>query len=373
MTRRAVLLLGVIAVAFSVFVVGRILAAYDFNPTTTIKFGEVFTEQNDYAEDLLGDLVLAPQAGHDGKYFFVQAMDPFYFEPNVHAVHLDRPSYRAQRMVYPTLASLGGILTPEATAWGLIVVNVVAMAVGTIYTGLLASRLGLSWLFGVAFLLNPGLQVDLTIDGAGVVAMAAMVAGIYYMMEEDLWAAAVAMSISSLARETMLIAAAGLGAYFWYRKHRIQWRMVVPVLAVGAWWFYVHWRLDEGLSQDVQALSLPFVGFAQALQGWLATPGSSMDLVFGCVLLIISIVVVIRSVQRPTALGWAVSGFALLGTMLSEPVWRNWFDSSRALAPVLTAFVLLAVTPSAAHPVLSEASVARAKDHIGHSDPVFPR
>lgn len=350
--RRQVVYLGLIAAAFSVLVVGRLLAANDFNPTTTIKFGEVFDEQNRYAEELLGEIVLAPMAGHDGKFFFSQAMDPFYLEPETHAIYLDRPTYRAQRMVYPTLASVGGAATATATAWGLILVNVVAMVVGTTYTSLTAIRMGLSPVFGLAFLLNPGLIVDLSIDGAGVVAMAAMMAGVYYALGEALWAAAAAMSIASLARETMIIAAAGLAAFLWYRRRSIPWMMTLPVISVVVWWLYLHWRLEDGLSQDTQALGLPFKGFIEAFQGWLTTPGSTIDMAVGCLLLLVSIVVLVRSVRTPVALGWAVSGFALLGILLSEPVWENWFDSSRALAPVLTAYVLLVPSLGANHRIV---------------------
>jgi hypothetical protein len=339
--KRTVIVMGLIGTLVSAFLVGRILVDNDLNPTTTIKFGEVFTEQNDYAEALLGDVVLAPMAGHDGKFFFSQAMDPFYTQPEIHAVYLDRPTYRAQRMAYPTLASMGGILPAEATAWGLIVVNVLAMAIGTIFTSLVAIEMGLSRWFGLAFLFNPGMIVDLSIDGAGVVAMAAMMAGVYYVIRHALWAAAAALAVASLARETMVIAVVGLAAFVWYKERRLAWSLTVPFVAVGSWWAYVHWRLGEGLSQDTQALDLPFKGFVEAFGVWTSTPDSTIDLLVGCILLAVSIMVLLRSFRTPTALGWSVAGFALLGLMMSEPVWESWFDSSRALAPVLTAYILL--------------------------------
>ena len=344
--KRSFVLLGLVAVGFSLFIVGRLLAPNDFNPTTTIKFGEIFAEQNEYASALLGDIVVAPMAGHDGKYFFTQAMDPFYLEPDVHATYLDRPSYRAQRMAYPTLASIGGLASPTVTAWGLIFLNVAAMTIGTIYTGLVATRMGLSAMFGLAFLLNPGVLVDLTIDGAGIVALAAMMAGVFYAMEDKIWLSAIAMSVASLARETMLIAAAGLGLYLWFRQRRIPWRMSLPVISVAAWWAYVHWRLEDGLSQDVQALGLPLAGFVEAFRGWIDRPDTAIDLALGLALVSVSVMVVIRSILTPTALGWSTAGFAILGLMMSEPVWRNWFDASRALAPVVTAFILIVAMPN---------------------------
>jgi hypothetical protein len=338
---RRLLVIGAVSFIVTTFLVGRILAGFDWNPTATVKFAEDAVEQTKYAEELLGEVIVAPDAGHDGKFFFSQAMDPFYLEPGTHAVFLDRPTYRAQRMLYPTLASFGGLLSPQGTAWGLIVVNVVAMVVGTLFTSLVARQLGISEWFGLVFVLNPGLIVALNIDGANIVAMAALMAGIYYVTTDRLLFASVAMTASVLARETMLIAALGLALYWYYKRRRVPWMMIIPPAAVVAWWGYVHWRLQGGVAQDTQAVGLPLVGFVHAFQNWIHSPDSTVDLAMGLLLLLVSMAILVRSVMSPTALGWGAAGFALLGLLLSEPVWLRWFDSTRALAPVLTAYALL--------------------------------
>lgn len=340
--RRSVALVGVVGLIVGGFLVGRVLAAFDWDPSATIKFGEASTEQNAYGEELLGEIVVAPRSlGHDGKFFFSQAMDPFYLEPDVHAVYLDRPAYRAQRMLYPTLAGLGGLLSPTATAWGLIVVNVVALGMGSAATALVAKEMGLSPWFGLAFALNPGVFIVMWIDSAGILALAALMFGIYFVMRENLTVAAFALVVAALTRETMLIGALGLAA-FWYWKHRQLPKFVIaPVLAVAGWWIYLHWRLQEGLTQDTKALGLPFVGFAEAFQRWVSEPERLQDLLMGVVLLAAALGLVVRAVKYPSAFGWAVAGFAVLGIFLSAPVWYRYFDSSRALAPVLTAYLIL--------------------------------
>ncbi len=342
MTQRSkIVLLGVIGLVVSSFFVFRLLAEFDWNPTTTIKFGEALSEQNDYATDLLGPLVLTPQMGHDGKFYFSQAMDPFYLEPEVHAVYLDRPAYRAQRMLYPTIAGLGGLLGPSEIAWGLIIVNVVVMGLGTAITAMVALELGLSPWLGLAFLFNPGLFMTLSIDSADIVAMTALMTAILFAMRNRPAAAAVALTAAALTRETMILAAIGL-ALFWYQKRsRLPLVLLTPFAAVAAWWVYVHWRLAGGLSQDTQAIGLPFQGFIQAFGGWLSTPDSLVDALMGCVLLFASLVIAVRAIRTPSLLGWAVAGFALLAVVLSEPVWARYFDSARALAPLLTAYILL--------------------------------
>lgn len=348
--RRQLVAIGSLSLLLTVFLTGRILSAFEWNPTATVKFAEVAVEQTRYAEELLGDVIVAPDAGHDGKFFFSQAMDPFYLDPDTHAVFLDRPTYRAQRMLYPTLASLGGLLSPMGTVWGLIAINVIAMVIGTVFTSLVARELGVSPWFGLVFVLNPGLIVALNIDGANIVAMAALMAGIYYVMTERVMVASIAMTASVLARETMLIAAFGLALFWLYKYRKVPWPMLIPPAAVALWWGYVHWRLQSGLAQDTQAVGWPFVGFVQAFERWIGPPVSLVDLAMGVLLLSVSLALLVRSVLTPTALGWGVAGFAFLGLLLSEPVWLRWFDSTRALAPVLSAYALLVSASIASQP-----------------------
>ena len=82
--------------------------------------------------------------GHDGRFFFVQGNDPWVLEPEVNAVVLDRPLYRSQRMFYPLLAGGFGLFSPEGVVWGLLVVNVIAMGLGTWAVAVLAVEMGLS-------------------------------------------------------------------------------------------------------------------------------------------------------------------------------------------------------------------------------------
>jgi hypothetical protein len=48
--------------------------------------------------------------------------------------------------------------------------------------------------------------------------------------------------------------------------------------------------------------------------------------------------------------GLAFVGFVPLALLLTEPVWRSYFDVTRAIAPVITAFILLAFAAKASSP-----------------------
>ena len=178
------IVVGVFATLFGMYVCISLLRPADWDPSIFVKFPEARPGEVAYGESMLGEVTPSAGDGHDGKYFFMQAMDPFYLSPDEHASHLDRPRYRAQRMVYPTLASGFGLLPAEATAWSLLLTNLAALGIGTWLTALLAKEIGISPWFGLAFLFNPGVLVATFIDtsevsgavvhvGRGVVCVAA--------------------------------------------------------------------------------------------------------------------------------------------------------------------------------------------------------
>ena len=321
--------------------VGRVLVESGWNPTTTIRFSRAFPQDWDYAERLLGEVVAAPLLGHDGKFYFAQAMDPFYFEPEAHAIHLDRPTYRAQRMLYPTLAGAGGLLGPRETSWGLIAVNVLAMGAGTALTGALAMNMGRSPWLGVAFVVNPGHLAALGLDTAEIVASTALMGGTLAVARGRLGWAGLALCAAGLARETMIIGAGGIAARMVFHERRLRWEVGAPFVAVGLWWVYVRWRLADRVLQDTRAVDLPFRGVVEAWQGWSARPGLEIDLLFAILLLLVSGLIAIRAATAPSVLGSSVAGFAALAVVMSAPVWEKYTDSTRALAPVITAYVLL--------------------------------
>jgi hypothetical protein len=111
------------------------------------------------------------------------------------------------------------------------------------------------------------------------------------------------------------------------------------LVGLGLWALYVYSRLEQvGEASQTQGIGAPFVGFVQAFESWLADP---MDLVVGLSVVLLLVLFVRRVVMSPHVLGWAFLGFVALAVVLTEPVWHSYFDISRAIAPVLTAFVVI--------------------------------
>lgn len=340
-SRRAQVLVALIGLCMALVYAAAELVPVNWDPAGVIGVGEDDTIRVEYIEGVFGrDVPLTESVGHDGRFFFIQATDPLLLDPDAHAAFLDRPTYRSQRMLYPALAGLAGPGGPEAVAWAMIGVNVVAFVLGTVGTARLAVMFGLSPWWGLAFAANPGVRFELDIGGGGVVAFAAVVWGLVMLGRHRVGPAVVLMSLSVLAREVMLVAVVGAALARGVGSIRDRAFIVtMPVLAAGSWWGIVQWRAG-GLASEasIQELGLPFDGFIGALRLWLEAPG--IDMVMGVTYLALSILMLVRAWRRRTLLELPAAGFGLLALLLTRQVWYRHFDISRALSPILTLFLL---------------------------------
>lgn len=332
---------GLVGVAIGVVLAMRLLVPNAWDPTALLALGEEATVQTSYAQAILGrEVVTRPSLGHDGKFFFIQANDPFYLEPELHGAYLDRPTYRGQRMLYPTLGSLAGLLPPDGVAWGLVVTNVLAMGMGAWGTARLAQIMGGSAWWGLSFPLNLGLMSELFVGGAGLVAFTCAIWSAINAergrLQQSAWWATGAV----LSREVFLLFIAGMALWWLKSRGGLPWLLVMmPSVAAFVWGGYLRLRLGDttGIA-EVQELGVPFQGMVKALPGWLNRP---VDLAAAAVFVLLVALLAMRSRLRPGYLGWGAVGVALLTPLLSRQVWQHYFDMSRALSPVVSAYILV--------------------------------
>ena len=332
------------AIIVGILIVAASMVRYDGDIAGLIRFGagETVAEQTAHVEDVLGrDVATVANLGHDGRFFFLQALDPFYLSPDEHAVHLDRPLYRAQRMLFPTLAGLGGLLPPGAVLWTMTLTNIAALALGTVAAGRLAVRLGGTHWLGLAFPLNPGVIFEFDLSGGGVVAFAAALWGTLALENGHHRRAIAWFTAAVLARELMLIYLAGICVYRLWRTRRIPWFLGgIPALSAVAWASYVRLRLDshDGVT-EVQGFGPPFGGILDSFENWLADP-TKLSVITG--LIIVMPLLILRAWQRPNALAFGALGFVPLAIMLNQLIWLRFTDISRAVIPIMTAYVITA-------------------------------
>jgi len=339
--RRAPLLVATVAILFSSVIAIRVLSEVGWDATIFVAFGEEATPTRTYAEDRLGDIYLRPQQGHDGKFFFVQSNDPWVLDPEHNAEVLDRPLYRSQRMLYPMLAGGFGLFGPETIVWSMLIVNVLAMGAGTWVTSKIAMEMGGSAWWGLAFALNLGFISEVNIDGAGVVAAVAAFGAVLAVMRERKALAVGLLVPAVLAREAMLIAAAGIAVWWWIRRERrvAVYSALLPLAAAASWAIYLRLAIGGGeVVSQVQEIGWPFVGFVEAFQSWLGDP---IDLAAGLAIMALLLLYTRRVLIADHIVGWAFVGFVALGILFTEQVWHSYFDITRAVAPIITSFVLV--------------------------------
>ncbi|MEX0797441.1 MAG: hypothetical protein WD274_12180 [Acidimicrobiia bacterium] len=345
-------LIGAVGFALTAYIALGLVAGADWNPTIFIKFDEQNPPLQQYAGERFDEIVFAGGDGHDGKYFFLQASDPFYLQPDDHAFLLDRPTYRAQRMLYPTLAGGFGMFPPVVTAWVLVTLNVIAVGVGTYLTSRVAVRLGLSPMFGLAFFINPAIFVSAIINTAEVFGMVFLMGGILKTMDRKHTAAASLFTLSVLSRETMLLCVVGWVIFEAVSRKKLRWQMSLPFAAVAAWWVYLRWRIGYLTDdvQDVRALGRPLDGFLSAFQDWVSQPERVDDLLIGLGLVLICCFFVYLAAARRSLIPLMAAGFGLVGLLMVEEVWAHYFDSTRALTPLITFFFLSLPFVTRPHP-----------------------
>ena len=330
-----------VALAIGLFAAIVLLIFADGDPTTFIAFGEEATATLKYGEEALGrEVVTRPKQGHDGKFFFIQANDPWVIDPEENAAVMDRPVYRSQRIFYPVLAGGGGLFPPNVIVWALVVVNLLMLAAGSWAVAAIAKRHGAPAWVGLAFVINTGLLSELFLDGAGITAFALAALGAWALEEDRTVLAAAAFAGSALTREVMAVFVGFVGLMWLIRRRRIPWRVSVPsALAIGLWALYIRFQidLDAGAVQVRELTLAPFSGVFEALTSGRA---DLADLLVIGLSLALMVVVPLRAWRSDVYLTWGAAGFAFLGPFLTVFVWQKSFDLSRALAPLATVFVL---------------------------------
>ena len=317
-----------------------VLAALAFpgHPEWFVKFGGQ-GQYTPYAQQVLGEDLLVPlDDGHDGQGYWLQARDPALLDGDREARIFDRPAYRAQRMLYPTLVAPFRLAGEQGVLWGLVAVNVSAIGLGTFFAARLSVAAGATPIVGLAYTLNPLVAISLLMDFGDAIALAALVAVALGVRERRLGWAVVAAVAAVLAKEVMLLplaalALTGVGGLAW--RHRLR-LVVVPGLAAAGWALYVRWRLGWPDSQVQEFSIVPLTGYVDSFRrGW-SQAGNWSDAGVAVVLLALAIVVVVRWWRRRTLELTLALPFALLVPFLSAYVVNLGLNSIRALGPALT-------------------------------------
>jgi hypothetical protein len=274
-----------VVIVISLLYVVAVLINAGGDPRAFALLGTRFTEGNPLGTE-----------GYDGQFAYQIASNPSGAAP-----YLDVPAYRYQRILYPILARLLAFGQSGLIPWSLILVNVVAIGLGTWATERLLADFRMNRWYALTYGLYGGQMLSLRTDlneplAQGLVQLAILA----WAREQRLWAI-VAFALAALTKETTLIF---LAAYILYTLFRREWLWVIGLglaaipFIVYQFWLWT-WLGNSGVGSG-GAGATPFSPIP--LGGWLAIAEVSIP-----AFLIISIVVVPMSIL-PSLVGIYLSG-----------------------------------------------------------------
>jgi len=227
------------------------------------------------------DLVLQPNLGYDGQFYYRLALDPANLHNTAFGITVDTP-YRFIRDGYPFLAWLltGGdhSLAPVT----LVAVNVLAIGALGVIGGIFAKDSGRHVLWGLLLAGYYGLVTTLSRDTAEAVASAFLLAGLFALRPTSDKGhrrrpvlAGLLLGYGSLTRETVIIVPAAFAlvrlsgmALRKYRPGRDDFGWVIPAAMFGGWQAIVYAATGQfALVADSGAnANTPFAAPAHAIR-----------------------------------------------------------------------------------------------------------
>ena len=344
---------ALVGLGIHLVVVVGLLVDNGWRPEYFVHFGHQSTMTPYAQQQIREDLLIPHRDGHDGQTFWVLARDPFLLDTETTGPLLEgRPVYRAQRMLYPLLASPWHLAGEQALLWGLIVVNLAAVAVGSYFTAALVLDHGVPGRASLAFALNPGLLLATLLNTSETLSLAGAIAFIYFVRRNRIGPALVAGVLAVLAREPTWLVLAGVAAFA--PRLPLRTRVIlaaVPAASAGIWGLYTRWRFDWPPT-GAQELGLPFEGYIESWRDAWSPIGYWDDAVGAAVTVIAAVYVLWRWVARRDGsllLAGAVPVAALV-FVLTFPVVSLFTNSLRVSAPLLTLAALHAMASAYVRP-----------------------
>jgi hypothetical protein len=290
--------------------------------------------------------------GYDGLYYAQLAYHPTLMSPEL-AGALDSPAYRARRILAPALAYA---LALGRQAWIVHVYSILNpiawLVLAALLWRLLPVRGWRSWLAWAGVLFSTGVLCSVRLALTDLLALTIVAGAMAYAEQSRHELAAGIVAAAALARETSVLAIAGVVQRPWM-TWKNAWRVTLAVTPVLLWMLYVSWvfgRSDQGwtnfttplaglagkVSADAQAVR-EHTGSLLAWTTLLATAG-----------LIVQIIFFVTRVRLHSPLPddhwWRVGAmYVFMMTMLGVAVWEGFPGAAtRVLLPMTLAFNVMA-------------------------------
>ncbi|MCX6997629.1 MAG: hypothetical protein NTV49_11210 [Kiritimatiellaeota bacterium] len=320
------------------------------------------------------DAMIYPrQAGYDGQYFLVLALDPWLRQPGTTAA-LDHPQYRCRRLLFPLLGRLAALGQPAAVPYALPLLNALAAILLVWVAARYLERGGASGWNALFMLGILGVWEVLMLTTADLLASLCLVATLYALRCERPATAALTLALACLTREVMLLVWLVLLAVSLPERRWRRWAWLLTAAApAAAWNLYVLSTVPPGVGQLGERLffQTPLAAVTTTVARLAAGGWGAKNLfeIYAFALLPLALIALLAAAslarRRPEAR--LIGGYALLLAVMFGTAMPSFFcyyiDYNRVFMDVYILLVLsLAFTPwrRLTQGVLALASVAAA-------------
>jgi hypothetical protein len=302
------------------------LAECQWDATAFLHVGETSPARRQIEREL-GLISVVPGLGHDGKYFYLLARHPWFWQADAELLDgVQDPGYRFGRPLYPLIAGLGGMLSPRGTLAGLLVVQVIAGGLLVFAFASLARQNGLPIFAILLGLGTPGIYSSSILLTSDLLALALTMLGVLNWQRERsrrsvAWFAAAILAKEYYALTPLVLAASSIRS----RPLAALAVGVLPIIPLLAWRVAV--ASAFGLGQGAENFTWPGGGI-------LATAGEWERWTLGALamlLVVISLAGIVRT-SRPLP-RWQCVAWGSLGLCASRLVWTDPADLLRVISP----------------------------------------
>jgi hypothetical protein len=280
--------------------------------------------------------------GYDGQVYHLIAHDPWMQKGSREAI--EGASFRYQRIFVPALAWMVALGNDSRIHAAYFAVILGFAFLGVWWMALIAARVGLSELWGLAFLVIPAAitSIDrMTVD----IALAALLAGFaLYAGKVPAWRVAILLGCAALTRETALPVIAGYALYLVTRREigSAVWIAASAVPAI-AWFAYLE-RVEPSPVGSYGGW-IPFAGFVERLvhpatysgEAWKAAVAMGCDYVAlagVAIVLVATLRFTLRRRWDPVAAAMYCLAIAVV-FLKSRGVWEEANAFGRVLSPLV--------------------------------------
>ena len=250
------------------------IAQYNFDISYFVGAGDAFVR----ADELQIPIHIRPMAaGYDGQFYYRLAIAPFDAARHAYGVVIDLPTIRMQRILYPLLAhflSFGSVQMIPMVMWG---INIAGLGLIGVFSARLSQHLKISGTAAWMIMVWPGLIITLSCDTTEITALSLLLAALCAYFADRIWLYAVLATLTSLTRETSILAFGGVLLWemlaAWragsLRKHWLR----ILVCGIALIPFLIYRETLQSIDGGKAAMEfskgntgLPFVGAVRALE-----------------------------------------------------------------------------------------------------------